>query len=247
MSARAAAPRASSPVGARPRGESTSAASPGGRRSFFVRPRRFFASSRRSREAAVGRGGYTPALTFERLAQLPDEPLDRELAVSPLAALVLGDRSQDGPRLGQHSSLLHVRQRGRLRHVEERLDPGLGRVGVLAPRAARAGEAELDLGEGQHDRPRHPNRLRVHGRHSARRRRRPPCLGRPDPGRGRGGRSPPDRRPPASLRHEQLDALAGRARRGAARDGLRARGRRAADDTGGRRGASSAAGASMRS
>jgi len=44
------------------------------------------------------------------LPELLDQALDGELAVSELAPLVLGDRSQDGADAPDHAPLLHVRQ-----------------------------------------------------------------------------------------------------------------------------------------
>ena len=51
--------------------------------------------------------------------------------------------------------------------VEDRLDPRLRLLRVLATRAARTRESQLHLRERQHDRAGHPNRLAVHGRDSA--------------------------------------------------------------------------------
>src|SRR5581483_5705729 len=59
----------------------------------------------------------------ERLAQLLDEPLGRELAVAPLAALVLRDRPEHRAGLGHGAPLLRVRERGGGLDVEDRLDP----------------------------------------------------------------------------------------------------------------------------
>src|SRR5207249_4262273 len=113
----------------------------------------------------------------QRLPQGLDDPLDRELAVPPLAALVLGDRAQDGPGARENAPFLDRRQRRRGLDVEGRLDAGLVLLGVLTAGPARSGEAKRDLGERDRDRARNPNRLALHGGHSARRRGRHPRLG----------------------------------------------------------------------
>ena len=81
----------------------------------------------------------------ERLAQLVDKPIDRQLAVSQLASLVLCDRAENRPRALDHAPFLDLRERGRRIDVEERLHPRRGLLGVLAAGAARARDAQLDL------------------------------------------------------------------------------------------------------
>src|SRR6185295_9056393 len=82
-------------------------------------------------------------LHLQGLSQLLDEPLDRQLAVPQLAALVLGDRAKRRSGLGEDAAFLGIREgRGRL-DVEDRLHPCLGRVRVLSARTARARETEL--------------------------------------------------------------------------------------------------------
>ena len=125
--------------------ESTPPQSSSERRSLFVCERRFFASSRRSRDAAEGFVATRRRSTFSACAELLDEPLDGQLAVAPLAPLVLGDAAQHRAGLRRHAPLLRVRQRRRRLDVEHGLDARLGRVRVLAARAARAREAQLDL------------------------------------------------------------------------------------------------------
>ena len=85
---------------------------------------------------------------MEGLAQRLDQPLDSELAVPQLAALVLGDRSQHRARLADHARLLNAPERGRGLDVEERLDARLGLLRVLAARPTRPREAQLDLRHG---------------------------------------------------------------------------------------------------
>ena len=74
----------------------------------------------------------------------------RELAVSGLAPLVLGDRAQVGRRAPPRAASA-PRSAPRSLDVEERLDAGLRLLGVLAARPARAGRAEADLRERQDD------------------------------------------------------------------------------------------------
>src|SRR5207248_5162948 len=94
-------------------------------------------------EPPLSRGGRRPRRTPPPLdpegrPERLDEAPDGELAVAPLAALVLRDRPQDGPRLGDHAPLLRRRERRRGLDVEERLDSRFGALRVLAARAARA-------------------------------------------------------------------------------------------------------------
>ena len=97
---------------------------------------------------AVGRRGA--ARPSSACAQRLDEPFDRELAVAPLAPLVLGDARSTGPALRDHAALLLRRgERRRRLDVEHGLDPRLRALGVLTARAARAGEAQLDLVRGR--------------------------------------------------------------------------------------------------
>jgi len=83
----------------------------------------------------------------KRREPLTDEALDRELAVAQLAPLVLRDRAQHRSRLRDDAPLLRVRERLGRQHVEARLDAGLGRVRMLAARAARPREAQPHVGE----------------------------------------------------------------------------------------------------
>ena len=82
-------------AGARPPRRVYSA--PGGLRSAFVRARRRFPSSRRSR-ALLGRVVHASTWNGECGAQLLDESLDCELAVPGLASLVLRDRAYQRAR-----------------------------------------------------------------------------------------------------------------------------------------------------
>ena len=100
----------------------------------------------------------------QRFAEHLDEPVDGEVFVAQLAPLVLGDRAQHRPRLRDDALLLSRRERRRRLDVEDRLDPRLGFLGVLAARPARAGGAEQDLAPRDGDRARDANRLgTVHG------------------------------------------------------------------------------------
>ena len=120
---------------------------------------------------------------------------------------------------------------GRL-DVEQRLDPRGRLLGVLPARAARARDAQR----------RSPRAAEQDGASSTRiDSRSMACIlldidgvlhvsGEPDSGRRGRGRGAPPGGSRAPLRHEQLDAPALPPRRGAARDGLHARRRRAADD-----------------
>src|SRR3990170_4829365 len=84
-------------------------------------------------------------LDVERLAQLRDEPLDGQLPVAELAALVLGDRAQHEAGLRRHAPLLRRRERGRGLDVEHGLHARGRLLRVLAAGPARAGHAQLDL------------------------------------------------------------------------------------------------------
>ena len=66
------------------------------------------------------------------------------LAVSPLAALVLGDRAQDRTSLGHDTVLLAIRERGRGLDVEDGFHSRLGPARSGLPGRSRR-EAKLDL------------------------------------------------------------------------------------------------------
>lgn len=168
----------------------------------------------------------------ESRAELLDQPFDGQLAVSELAPLVLGDGPQHRPCPPDYTPLLNLRQDvGRL-DIEHRLDARRGLLSMLTSRSARPRDPHLNLRKRQRDGARDPNRLTLHGLHSARHRRCAPRVRRTHPGRrGRGCRAPPHR-PPSSVCDQQLDPSPRAPRRGAAPDGFRAGGRRAADDPG---------------
>src|SRR5262245_28817245 len=87
----------------------------------------------------------------ERRPQLLDETLDCELAVAQLASLVLRDRSENGPRAGDHTSFLRLRELVRGLDVEDRLDARGRLLCVLPTRPARARGTQLDLGQREED------------------------------------------------------------------------------------------------
>src|SRR5256714_1129610 len=91
-----------------------------------------------------GRRPGRPALPLylQRLAQGLDQTLGRELAVSPLAAFVLGDGAEHRAGLRSHPPLLGVGQTDRALDAEHRLGPRLGLLRVLPAGAARAREAK---------------------------------------------------------------------------------------------------------
>ena len=193
--------------------------------------RRFFPASRRSREAAVGlvglrwsRNRTSAARSFSTSRSTASSRFRAWLRSSWATARSTGPDPPDDP------PLLHVRERRRRFDVEDRLDPRGRLLRVLASRPARPGDPQPDLRNRQRDGARDANIVTLHGLHSARRRRRAPRLWTGDPrGCGSDRRAAP-RRPSAPLRHEQLDEAARASRRGDARDGLRARQRRATDD-----------------
>jgi hypothetical protein len=61
----------------------------------------------------------------QRFPKRVDEALDRQLAVSPLASLVLRYRPQHRPGAADDASFLSRRERRRGLDVEQSLDPGL--------------------------------------------------------------------------------------------------------------------------
>ena len=73
---------------------------------------------------------------MKRVAQSIGEPTDRELSVSGLAALVLGNRSQHRAGLAEHTLLLAIGERRRALDGENGLDTGLGLLRVLPAGAA---------------------------------------------------------------------------------------------------------------
>jgi hypothetical protein len=75
------------------------------------------------------------------------EPLEGELPVSPLAALFLSNRADDGAGPLDEAPFLGVRENRGGFDVENRLDAGLGLLRVLAAGPARARETQVDLGE----------------------------------------------------------------------------------------------------
>src|SRR4029079_11357626 len=92
-----------------------------------------------------------------RLAQLLEDSLGRELAVTQLRALVLRDRAHDRSELREHAAPLGRREPGRLLDVEQRLGARRALLRVLAARPTGPREPESDL---------RPNRLGIHGGHS---------------------------------------------------------------------------------
>ena len=88
-----------------------------------------------------------PALDAEARSDRIRQPFERELAVSPLAPLVLGDRTHKGAPALRETALLGLRERCRAPNVEARLDARLGLLRVLAARPARPRRPKLDLGE----------------------------------------------------------------------------------------------------
>src|SRR3954467_14652047 len=145
------------------------------RRRRFVWERRRFSSSRRRREASVGFVGSRrpppprgpPPPPPGPLPQLLDQPLEGELPVPELAALVLGDRAEHWAGAADDAAFLRVRQRVRGLDVEDGFDARLRLLRVLTARAARTRVAELHLAGGENDRSGHANRLAVHGSDSA--------------------------------------------------------------------------------
>ncbi len=135
----------------------------------------------------------------------------------------------------RYPSLLDVRERCRCLDVEDGLDACRGLLSVLT-----AGPLEREtlssISETGRETRAPPSttahRLTLHGVHSAGHRRRPPRLGRADPGRRRGGRRAARCGPRAPLRLEQLDSPASAAGRGASPHGVHTRGCRAADTCG---------------
>src|SRR5918996_2260421 len=103
--------------------------------------------------ARLGRGRRraAPALALEPAGDRLGEALERQLAVSPLAALVLSDCADNGADAIGKPALVRVRQRRRRLHVEEGLHARLRLLHVLAARAARTRETKLDLAERELD------------------------------------------------------------------------------------------------
>ena len=176
-----------------------------------------------------------PALSLapSALAERLDEPFDRQLAVAPLAALVLRDGAQRRPRTCRSTRRFwaSVSADGGL-DVENRLDARLRALRVLPAGPAGAGKAQLISSSGE-CRPSGCTRIdsAAHGGHSARPRRRAARLRGADPRRGR-RRSRELRRQGHRLRFvtNNTTRAARDAGGGAARLRDRARRRRAADD-----------------
>ncbi len=141
----------------------------------------------------------------ERLSKLVDQALDRKLPISRLAPLVLGDGAQRRPDPCEDALSLNLSQRGRRFDVEQCLHSRRRLLRVLPARPARPRDPELDLRNGQGDGACDPNRLTLHGLHSARHRRRAPRLGRADSRGDRSRRHAPRLRPFAPVRFQQLD------------------------------------------
>ena len=138
---------------------------------------------------------HAAALARGALGELRDEPLDRELAVPCLAALVLRDGAEHRSRAGDDPALLRRRSATREASTSKtRLDARLGGVRVLAAGAdERETRSSISSGS-ERDRARDTNRLPPHGVHSPGRRRGAARLGRGDPrraGRGRAGSARP--------------------------------------------------------
>ena len=96
--------------------------------------------SRRRSLAALVRPRRPPLARHRQArSQLLAQPLERQLAVSGLAAGVLGDRGDALAVAGGEAPLLLVGERRRLGDLEHRLHPRGGHVGVLASRAPRSG------------------------------------------------------------------------------------------------------------
>src|SRR5437764_559032 len=93
----------------------------------------------------------------ERLVQLRDEALERQLAVAQLAALVLRDRAEHGAGLREHAPPLRVAERAGRLDVEHRLDARLVLLRVLSARSARPRRAERHIGQRQDDAARDPD------------------------------------------------------------------------------------------
>src|SRR5207247_4196039 len=108
----------------------------------------------RFRRAALARDAQS-------LPQGFDEPLGRELAVAPLTPLVLGNGAERGTGARHDAALLRCGQRGGGLDVEDRLDARIALLRVLATWAARAREAEVDLGARNGDRTRDADRVAV--------------------------------------------------------------------------------------
>jgi hypothetical protein len=75
------------------------------------------------------------------------EAFEGELAVSPLAPLLLSYRADEGAGPLDEAPLLGVGEHSRGFDVENRLDAGLGLLRMLTSGPARAREPELDLAE----------------------------------------------------------------------------------------------------
>ncbi len=84
---------------------------------------------------------HTPARYGQCGAELLDEPLDRELAVACLTALVLGDGSEHGPGACDDPPLLRVRESARGLHVEQGLHPRRRLLCMLTARSTRSRDA----------------------------------------------------------------------------------------------------------
>ena len=104
----------------------------------LTRERRRFSSNRRSTDAFDGSVGLRLRGTRSASRKLADQPLERELPIPCLTALVLRNRPQDRAGTRDDAPLLHVAQGAGAFDVEESLDASLRLLRMLAARPARA-------------------------------------------------------------------------------------------------------------
>ena len=101
--------------------------------------------------AFLGAGGRARRLTgpldAEGVGEAAPKPLERQLSVAGLGALVTGHHPHHRPEPGHHPRPLTGPERRRARDIEAHLDLGVGGVGVLAPGPPRSREPPVELVE----------------------------------------------------------------------------------------------------
>ena len=90
------------------------------------------------------------------------EPVECELTVLQLGTSLRRDDPHPGTQLLEEAGPLAGPERRRRLDIEEQLDPGVRRVGVLPAGTTRGAESPLELTQRDRARPRDPNHTLLH-------------------------------------------------------------------------------------